>query len=149
MGYYIQITSSDCRLPKAKADEAYRIMCQLNWDNSNKRGGRYSGLNKKNDIPNDVPHPDRWFSWMKWNYHETCKNAHEILSELGFELDQDENYIFITGYNSKAGQEDLFLNSIAHLLEGSIEWSGEDDTFWKNTFTSNEMKTLEGKIVYE
>lgn len=66
---------------------------------------------------------------MDENYPETCANAQEILTELGFETEFDEaGNLLITEYDSKEGQEDLFFQSIAHLIpsESYMLWIGED-----------------------
>ena len=72
-------------IPYDKLDEAYRVMCQLNFNNSLKRGGQFSASDDRAVVPNQ-PTPTRWFSWMDWNYHETCKDAGEIFEMLSFDV---------------------------------------------------------------
>jgi len=147
MGYYVTIESSTFHLPTENQQEAYDRMCKLNFDNSKKSGGSFPG--PKNP-PNDQPHDKVWYSWMPWNYHEICKTAKDILIELGFEVSEDENNIYIESYDNKIGSEDLFLETIADLCHGEIEWSGEDGQRWKHVFNlGKSMKTMQGKVVYE
>jgi hypothetical protein len=147
MGYYVAIESSTFHLPTENQQEAYDRMCKLNFDNSKKRGGRFPC---PENLTNDQHHDKVWYSWMSWNYHETCKNATDILNHLGFEVYEDENNLMIVSYDSKTGSEDLFLETIADLCHGEIEWSGEDGKRWKDVFNlGKSMKTMQGKVVYE
>ena len=51
-------------------------------------------------------------------------------------------------YNSKTGQEDLFLDRIAPFVqEGSYAiWKGEDNSFWKWEFTDGKMLVIPGEM---
>lgn len=146
MGYYASIESSTFVLPAENLDEAYTRMCKLNDNNNLKRGGSWPR-------PDNIvgPHEKIWFSWMDWNYPETCKDAQEILEQLGFEtfIGEDNGNLYIVSYDSKTGSEDDFLNSISDICSGEIEWREEDGKMWKNIFGNKEMKTVKGKIVYE
>ena len=147
MGYYVSTQSSTCFLPYENAQEAYDRMCKLNFNNSKKTGGSWP---RPDNIPNDQPHEKIWYSWMPWNYHETCSTAKEILEELGFDMYEADNGIEISYYDSKTGAEDLFLEAIADLCSGEIEWRGEDNDMWKQVFTPGQpMKTLKGVVSYE
>lgn len=147
MGYYVDITNSTAVLPSQNKDEAYKIMCELNNRNDLKTGGHYP---RPENLPENVPNEYVWFSWMDWNYPETCKNAQEILEQLGFECEEnDEGDIEIYGYSSKSGAEGDFLKSIGHLLTGEIEWQGECGAMWKLQFGPDGMTEKQGKVVYE
>lgn len=150
MGYYVNIVNSTCTLSKKKADKAYKILCELNNRNDLKNGG--SSPRTKEDeaeIKAGKPNKTIWFSWMPWNYPETCKTVQEIFEKLGFTISEDDGFIYINGYDSKTGNEDAFLEAIGKLLRGEIEWSGEDDNKWKNVFGPKGMKTYQGRTVYE
>ena len=145
MGYYVTTQSSTFTIPAENLDEAYTRMCQLNQNNDMKRGGSWPR-------PDNIvgPHEKIWFSWMDWNYPETCKDAGEILEQLGFGISYDDGGdLYIDYYDSKTGSEDDFLNAISDLASGEIEWKGEDGAFWKQVFGDKEMKTYNGRIVYE
>lgn len=133
MGYYVEILESTFRIPAENLDAAYEAMCQLNYTTKNRdKGGRRGGSQNYEDCG---PHPDWWFSWMDWNYHETCADAEAILEELGFEtLFDDEGNLLIQYFNSKTGQEDVFLDAISLLSVGYIVWRGEEGEIWGETY---------------
>ena len=131
MGYYVEIIKSDAYIPKANLKSAYDKMCALNVTHDNeKRGGSWS--NGKQD--------QKWFSWMDANYPETCKDAKEVLEQLGFECDIDaEGNLHIHNYDSKTGQEDLFLEAIKYDTCGTIEWVGEEHERWTTEFLGDSV----------
>lgn len=134
MGYYVTIKESTFKIPAENLDTAYAAMCQLNFKvpNAQKGGGSWPGKDK---APQFGPNESCWFSWMEWNYHETCKNAEEILQALGFDTSIDsEGNLCIDWYDSKTGQEDLFLAAISPLAQGHIIWEGEDGDTWGETY---------------
>lgn len=134
MGYYVEILESTFCIPAENLYAAYEAMCQLNFTtpNNHKRGGSYPGKDK---APNLGPHEHCWFSWMDWNYHETCADAQAILEALGFETSySSDGDLTIDYFNSKAGQEDLFLDSISPLSRGYIVWKGEEGEVWGETY---------------
>lgn len=142
MGYYVTLNDTNAVIPKDKLDEAYKILCDLNQRNDLKRGG---SLPRK-DV--DGPHDRVWFSWMEWNYPETCKNAEEILGQVGLEFRSDEDGITFLGYDDKTGCEDVFLSALAPVLISSteedpfFEWRGEDGALWRQAF-------IAGKVAYQ
>lgn len=134
MGYNVYIQESTFTIPYENLEEAYERMCKLNFTvpNTQKRGGSWPG---KDTAPEYGPDENCWFSWMNWNYHETCETAEEILISLGFDTEADNiGNLKIVDYGSKTGQEDLFLASICDLASGHIIWKGEDDTLWGETY---------------
>ena len=154
MGYYVHIEDANCKLPAKHYDVAYWRMCELNKRDELKRGGSYS---KNEDGTENVT---KWFSWMEENYPETCKTALEILEELGFEVEDQEDGLAIYGYDNKSGQEELFLASISDLLvtvdgmydsgnKPFIVWRGEDDMVWKDIYGKKIVEQLNGRVVFE
>jgi hypothetical protein len=129
MGYYVQIDNSNFTIPADKLDEAFELLKALNHKPGvEKRGGSFGGGKQS----------AAWFSWMTENYDETSKDAADIFQQLGFETELNEaGDLLLTGYDSKTGQEDLFLAEILHLAtDGSeIQWRGEDGSIWKTTKT--------------
>lgn len=139
MGYCVNIRNSTAVIRKKNLDTAYKRLCDLNKRDDLKRGGRYEAGKMK----------ERWFSWMDPNYPAKCKTTENILNDLGFDLYTDsKGDLYITNYDNKSGQEDLFLETISDLIEGWIEWSGEDGYLWKETFGGKKVKRVDGKIVY-
>lgn len=122
MGYNVEIIKSTAKIPAANLDSAYQKMCALNYTHHDqKRGGGWEGGKKVAG----------WFSWMDANYPETCRDANAVLEQLGFYTEYNEQGdLLITGYDSKMGQEDLFLKAIENDASGEIEWVGEDHERW-------------------
>lgn len=151
MGYYVTLIEHNAMLRKQDLDEAYRIMCELNNDNSKKTGGRWPREDKSG------PHNGVWFAWMDWNYPETCHNAKEILQELGFDVYETDNGDLIPEYyDSKTGAEDIFLNSLAKLWVSEFNddsdpyfaWRGEDGTMWRIRFADGKAVGESAHIVW-
>ena len=160
MGYYVNIeecySPSDVLIKKEKFDEAYKNLCWLNTDpdfDVMKSGGAYGGeVDKKSTRPDGLDyHPAKWYSWMPADYHVQYKTLHEILKGLGFDYHEDEKGINALWYNSKTGNEDIFLCALAYYIEdGSyIIWSGEEGEKWKHTFKDGRMFYHTGKVVYK
>jgi hypothetical protein len=126
MGYYVNIVSSTMRIPQANLQRVYDKMCALNiTHHDQKNGGSWDAGQQTG----------KWFSWMDANYPETCPDARSILNALGFETQYDTaGDLLVTGYDSKMGQEDLFLSSIENDAIGKIIWCGEDDERWTTKF---------------
>jgi hypothetical protein len=136
VGYFVKIVDSSYYIPAENVEEAYKRFIQLNDDDMIKRGG--GGHNEWNVGMYDPRpeglnyHPAKWFSWMDLDFPSTCQNASEVLIALGFDImtGEDGEGIFITGYDNKSGQEDIFLDAIYDLSRGVINWIGEDYQTW-------------------
>lgn len=129
MGYYVAITDSTARIPQANLKRAYDKMCALNVTHDSKKlGGSWAGGSQTS----------RHFSWMDENYPETCGDARAILEQLGFDCDyNDAGDLLIMGYDSKTGQEDLFLKAIEMDAVGMIDWRGEEGETWTTRFLAD------------
>ena len=137
MGYYVRLEESTAVLPKKHQAEAYRRMCALNDNDERKQGGSWSDGQE-----------EKWFSWMDPNYPDTCADAKAILADLGFWFDENEDGdLLFTEYDSKAGQEDLFIFTIGNLMTGYMVWSGEDGDKWRWEFGPDGVKELFPKPV--
>lgn len=138
MGYYININESNTYILKEHLDAAYKAMCDLNHDPKAQKGGAsYSGGKQV----------ESYFSWMEPDYDKKLKTADDILKELGFFTDlQDDGNLYIEGYDSKIGDESQFLDAIAPFVneDAYIVWRGEDGSFWKWTPTG----TQEGVMTF-
>lgn len=140
MGYYISLQSSDFRVKAEHLDAAYEAMCALNTDGTPKRGGSYTG----------GAQTAAWFSWMDANYPETCKDAAAILEMLGFEVEVEDNGdLYLANYDSKTGQEDVFLERIAPFCEGTLYWRGEDGEQWAHRAEDGKLKSVNATVTYD
>lgn len=126
MGYYVDTYDVNIFIKKEDFDAIYKRMCELNDHDELKRGGSYGGNNDKQD--GDRYSRNKWFSWMDWNYPETCSNLPEILGQIGFEIYYEDGNIVGLSYSSKTGNEDYFLACFAGFVpDGSyIAFRGEE-----------------------
>ena len=139
MGYYVRLEESTAVLPKKHQAEAYRRMCALNDNDDLKQGGCFGPDGE-----------EKWFSWMDPNYPDTCADAKAILADLGFwfpDLSDKSDDLVFEDYDSKAGQEDLFIFTIGNLMTGYMVWSGEDGDKWRWEFGPDGVKELFPKPV--
>jgi hypothetical protein len=115
MGYFVRVTHSTTVIPLAVKDEVLKIWKDLNHPrfNHKKLGG--DGGNSK------------WYSWMDEDYDLTVQSCDDVLYMLGFQFEViADGSILVQGYDNKSGQEEFFFSSVAHLIEGGMEWAGED-----------------------
>lgn len=139
MGYYVKIVASDFTIKKEDFDRGYEIACKLNSRDNLKTGGAYGGkpTPKPAQSKSCASNPDKWFSWMPWNYDEVCGSLTEVLEMLGFEMDYNgDGDITGLSYADKTGAEDVFLDALRPVIKkGSyIIWEGEDDDEWVTRF---------------
>lgn len=147
MGYYVRSYESDnnFKVRKENFDAAYKAMVALNDDDDAKHGGSYG--------PDGVR--EKWFSWMDPNYPDSCQDFGAVLEALGFVAIYDETGLVGLDYDSKIGQENLFLKAIAPYVENGsyIVWRGEDGAVWVQIFRNGTMEThdfdLEAMVVNE
>ena len=142
MGYYIHMREQDFFLPVDKLEEAHAAMIALDKTHDDQKHGGSWQEGKK---------VDRWFSWMPTNYASTLATAQAILEELGFDVQLDEmGNIISLHYDSKIGQEELFLKAIAPFVrEGSyINWVGEDGAHWQHYFDGTKLIEKHGQVIY-
>lgn len=140
MGYYVTLEESTFTLPTDELDEAYRRMCNLNERDDLKNGGSYSGGKMT----------AKWFSWMPENYPETCENADSIFRELGFQTEQSAEGLKLVGYDSKTGQEELFLQAVCDLAaaDSRMYWIGEDGQRWMYEYGGERPVCYEATVNY-
>lgn len=125
MGYYVNTEEVDILIKKEDFDAIYNRMCQLNDHDELKRGGS----SPQKDYTTRY-NPNKWFSWMDYNYPETCSNLQEILQQIGFEIHYDDDgNICNLWYSNKTGNEEYFLACFAgYTPDGSyIEFHGEEN----------------------
>lgn len=148
MGYYVSTQHVDIRIDAKNLDAAFKAACELNWRNDLKRGGKSPRPDPLPEGPNEW----QWFSWVGWNYHETCKDLVEVLEEFGLEGIETEEDGSVVGfyYDSKTGNEDALFEALAPFIDpdGVVAWRGEGDEYWRWVFRNGKLVTQEGEIVY-
>jgi len=89
---------------------------------------------------------DHWYAWVdSKSLISACKenNLEKIFGCWGFDCVNTEEDIYQVFYDSKSGQESLFLKEISpFVVNGIIEWVGEDGSKWKNVFKQGQMKVF-------
>lgn len=138
MGDYVQTQSIDFTIPATNLPSAYAAMCLLNTTHDDDKGGGSWGPNGKTE---------KWFSWMDANYPETCPDAEAIFTALGFEVEvADNGDLTLLGYDSKIGQENLFIDAAGKFANDGWEivWEGEDDLIWQQTSAG----TKDGVVIF-
>lgn len=153
MGYYVT-GFGHITIKKDDEDKAYKAMCALNDNDEIKRGGSFGGASDaRNARPEGLNyHPHKWFSWLDPDYPSKCYTFLSILEHLGFEIREatpvNDSTTYRLYYESKVGQEELFLDACAPYLVGEVEWVGEDGDRWRNVFADSVMVTQIGRSVY-
>jgi hypothetical protein len=129
MGYYVS-GEGELVIKQENLTAAYEAMMELQEKPAEgKRGGGGGKV---------------WYSWLR-----TIPNAAEVFRALGFEVGESDDGIVIGRYDSKNGQEDVFLSAAAPFIEdGEYEWTGEDGEFWRWEFIGGKMYCREGKRMY-
>lgn len=149
MGYYIE--GYGCITVKAaNTDAAFKAVCQLNADDSIKTGGQHPANQVKPADSRSLGNPNKWFSWMPWNYDETCTSLADVFTELDFEVTTtDDGDIIIGSFDSKSGNETEFLDAIAPFAEPTeYDWLGEDGSRWRDVYADGKREELTGHIIY-
>lgn len=151
MGYYVR-GEGEFFLRNNRLDRAYEEMCALNDDDSLKRGGRYN-IEDAGKPEGLRYNPNRWFSWMDYNYPETCSDVFAIMRMLGFTILEKENengcIKVRVSYDDKTGQEELFTEVLArHCTHGELYWTGEDGEQWREVFSEGKRIVEHARIVY-
>lgn len=152
MGYYA-IAAGSVIVPAENIDAAYDVLVELNACEDLKTGGRLGGTpaEKPADSVSVAASPDRWFSWMDWNYDEVLTSALDIVNQLGFEVEELSDGGFeVYSYDSKVGAEEHFMAALAPFVsEGSeMTWTGEDGAMWRWLFTDGEMKVQSATVTW-
>lgn len=151
MGYYITIIDADWIVPADKVDAAYEAVVNLNKRHDLKSGGSSYKTPVPEGSTSVSDRPDKWFSWMEWNYDEIYEDIGEVFYELGFTgayLNPDDGFHLGESYDSKIGNEEHFLRAIAPFsAEGSfVDFQGEDDALFRYIVRDGELVEQVGSI---
>jgi hypothetical protein len=149
MGYYVRTVESNIFLDKKHFDDAYKKLCELNDYDELKRGGSF-GYNSESDA-SEKYNKSKWFSWMDYNYPETCSDLQSVLNQVGFTcfFDDDGNLNELLYDENKTGNEDYFLCALAEFVQdGSwIAFKGEeDDDYYRFIYENKKMYSEKGKV---
>jgi hypothetical protein len=131
MGYYVTLMDSDFVIPETPEVLAAIKDMDVRFD-ALKRGG--SSTDGK-----------RWFSWMP--ELSTFEYVRDVFETLGFETrgdtDDTDDSFGLSGYDSKTGQEDLFLAVVAPFVKNGsyTSWRGEDGAMYRFTVESGRLRT--------
>lgn len=150
MGYYVTGEGSII-IPADKLDAAYDALVELNRreDLKSVRHGRTRP--KPADSTSVAASPDKWFSWMDWNYDEIFTDAKSILEDVGFEIyDNEGEYIVLRYYDYKIGAEEHFVRAIAPYVEPDSEmvWTGKNGEKWRWIFEDGKMIVQQAIITW-
>ncbi len=143
MGYYVEtvgdVADQVFFIPREKFDEAYKALCELNNHNELKSGGSFPRTENVKG-----KHKSYNFSWMDWNYDETCKDLVEVLEEVGFDVYQNDTGIIGLEFDSKRGDEKEFLKALAPFMkDGSyLPFKGEKGECWDYSFHKGKMREV-------
>ena len=148
MGYYANLDYSNAMISKADGPAAMEAVYAMNDAADHlKSGGAFSGGKEIS----------RHFSWMPVNLRE-IPSIEELLLRLGFEIADEDGNIYIERYDSKVGQEELFMFAIAPFVKASdksdfvgtdhasMEWTGEDGSKWRWEFKEGGLFVSEAVI---
>ena len=135
MGYYIDLTEADWEIAES-AESLATVREMPKKYHAIKRGGSSSG--------------EKWFSWMNDSDIENAESVESVFNQLGFETTKTEGGFTLDSYNSKTGQEDLFLGVMAPFTkdDSSMEWRGEDGALWKFTVSGGRMFRSDSEIIW-
>ena len=139
MGYYVTLTDSTFVIPETPEVLAAIHEMDTQFD-AIKRGGSFG--------PDGMT--EKWFSWMPKDLTK-FETVREVFEALGFECYDSMNGtdgIYLQSYDSKTGQEDLFLAVVAPFVEdGSYtEWRGEDGAMYRFTVVNGKLRSQSARI---
>lgn len=143
MGYEVCIINGSIEVPKENLDAAYAACVALNDNDDIKHGGRHPETEW--DKSKDRWNPNKWFSWMPYDWPDKLPSLLELFEALGFDCGtDDEGTLLIHGYSSKMGNEEDFLRVIAPYVKsgGYLDWAGEDYAFWRHKFNDGGFEVV-------
>ena len=156
MGYTVTLEGSNAIIPADKLDEAYEILCNLNNYNRLKHGGNGHSFDPVWREANEFgANENVWFSWLDWNYPETCADTAAIIEQLGFGYNLDPNGLQFLYYDNKTGSEDVFIAALAPVLASTDNvnpfflWRGEDGEVWRQIVIDGEVVNQSGRLTFE
>jgi hypothetical protein len=137
MGYYVTLTDSNFVIPETPEVLAAIKEMDTKFD-AIKRGGSYGPEGKT----------EKWFSWMP--QLSGFESVRAVFEALGFDCydGTEPDSFYLQSYDSKTGQEDLFLAVVAPFVrDGSYtEWRGEDGALYRYEVRNGRLVQSEARI---
>lgn len=133
MGYYVTLTSADFGIPETP--EVLEALHEMETKfHEIKRGGSSNG--------------EKWFSCMP--DVRMLTSVQEVFDRLGFQTRLDDGYVWLDGYDSKTGQESLFLSVVAPFVSSDsyIYWQGEGGEAWREVIENGRLHVMYGRMVW-
>ena len=139
MGYYVQLTDADFIINENEETLA-AIKAMPKKYKAIQRGGNGAG--------------EKWFSWMSDESIESAESVQSVFEMLGFECEADKYGVkgtfSLESYDSKQGQEDLFLAVVAPFVanDSYTEWRGEDGEVWRMAVQYGKLHVQSATLVW-
>ena len=146
MGYYVNITATDIKIPESLYPKICKHLLTSDFLSSANMGGGRSGP--------DGPE-EKWFSWVDMialKKHLKDDDLPAVLEEFGFDvmLKPDTGDIADLSYDNKTGDEQILFKYIAQALPGkhTITWSGEEGALWQWQISDFQLRTVDGVVLF-
>ena len=139
MGYYVQLTDADFII-KENEETLAALRAMPKKYKAIQRGGSSNG--------------EKWFSWMNDESIENAESVQSVFEMLGFECTADaygvKGQFSLDSYDSKTGQEDLFLAVVAPFVanDSYTEWRGEDGEVWRMAVQYGKLHVQSATLVW-
>lgn len=147
MGYYVEVIESCAYVPADKVEAACRGMEPMMSPEQivqDGQGGSWSGGKQEKYC----------YSWVDDDKCRKLLAENDLagfIEAWGFTPWTDEQgNIYLGGYDSKTGQEELMLQNLAPFMEPGTHmvWRGEEGELWASVFTDGKMHEKQVKIVW-
>lgn len=144
MGYCVD-AEVHARIPAENVDAVFERWCELASKDNAKSGGSYSGGMRT----------QAWFSWMSADWPWIVPQIGETQLEAAvrdarFECHLEEDGSIVLDYfiGEKYGDDETVWGAVSDLVEGTIEWRGEDGALWCWEFGGPKLLIKDGRVVY-
>lgn len=137
MGYYVHITDCKVTIRRSNFQDACNHLLNIGFlnDNDKMKGCKYDGEKVV----------ERYYAWVNMKNLRDCLvrgSLPEVFAEFGFGyfLDNSGNIVELS-YDAKSGDEQHLLHCLREFFdEGDfIEWTGEENALWRNSFQNTYM----------
>lgn len=92
------------------------------------------------------------FAWGPTeNFPADCTSVAEVFRGLGFDVEDQDTEVILTGYDNKSGDERHFVEAVAPFMPNGayLQWSGEDDYLWREVVKDGAIKQIDATITWE
>jgi hypothetical protein len=146
MGYYVHLAECRVMIPQSNFEPACTHLKNIGFltDTDYMTGGRYSEGEKR----------DYWYSWVNMEELAKCIENNDLVGvfqcfSFETEIDRNGNLIDLY-YSSKSGNEEHLLHCLAEFFRNGdyLQWRGEDEDSWRNSFNNGKMEILVPEIIW-